>query len=305
MRNKTRFEDDHVLPKVDPEPFTETMPEFWKNFIDTYRSYITECYSDEYGEGANSFPFMKPVHWVVIFRNNEIENHIFANEEDRFEQKNLQFATLGESKKFRRLPLHVQQGKIDDLIGRDDKPLSIIRVKYGFTADSIDGDPDYVTKNPEDMGEMGEIKGREYAEDHGEKARKETEERFNLFSIEEIIPLVNDEHFDYEMSEAISCYKYGLYLASANVIGVALENILRKAIIEHLNEGKLPRQLYAKDYMSVLVREGLMTDRRRANILKYNGIRNGSAHTKSGEVLAKDAEEGFDIIKYLANKYFQ
>lgn len=303
MRKKTRFEDDYVLPKVNPEPFMEAMPEFWKNFIDTYRNYTAEYYCEEYEGNANSFPFMQPVHWVVIFRNNEIENHIFANYADQFEQKNLQFITLGESKEFRRLPSHIQQEKVDDLIGRRDRPLSIIRVKYGFTADSIDGDPNYVTKNPADMGEMGEIKGREYAKIHGENARKEKEERFSLFGIEEIIPLVNDEHFEYEMSEAISCYRHELYLAAAAVVGVALENILSLIVHKRLGPKKAQNRQYTKDYLQVLVKEGLMTERKKRSILAFSAIRNGAAHTNTGKVQAKDAQLGFEIIRDLVSEY--
>lgn len=53
------FEDDHRLPRVEPEHFAERIAEHWSNFIDTYRSNVTEYYNEQYLEDPDNFPFQQ------------------------------------------------------------------------------------------------------------------------------------------------------------------------------------------------------------------------------------------------------
>lgn len=159
----------------------------------------------------------------------------------------------------------------------------LLRFKNGLPAPAITYNPAYVAEDPDDLAKKGEIDGRAVAKRFGERARKKKSERFDLFGIEEIIPIVDNEHFEHEMSEAIQCYKRKLYLAATAVVGIALENIL--VLILKKNGLYTPKiQPYIKDYSKVLVDNELLEDRKRREILNFNNTRNGAAHSNSGVI---------------------
>lgn len=291
---------DHLLPRCEPKPFYDSMENGWIKLLETYRAYIGEHYQTDYESDPDFFLLMKPQYTVFLYQNREIELYCYPADSDSIKHQVHQFNTLGESRGFNRLPPYKQKEKINDLLGREDKPIERITFKYGFMAPAIVLNEDYTTEDPEDLINMGEIKGPDYAKLHGENARRYRKERFNLFGLEEIIHKVGSISFEYELGEAIAAYKNKLYLAAASVSGMALENVLKLAIVKHLGDDAIPEKMYINNYTVTLLKAGILNDERLGHRLKgFSAIRNWSSHTKTGTAWEKDAEDCFTLIKRL------
>lgn len=297
MKSVAHYGDDHILKKVYYEPFIKAMKQFQERFLSTYRKYIEDYYKEIYDDSPSYFPFTESIDWKVVFNNRTIDNYLFESESDLFCTINHQFTTLGESREFNRLPKYKQKEKLTTLLNNGGEPLEIIRVKYGFTAPAIITDPEHVTEDPNDMATMGEIKGREYAELHGETARNEKLERYNVFGLEEVVHKIKSPSFDYELGESISAYKQGLYLAAASTAGIALENILRLLIIKKLGKGKLPDKTYIYNSVIALDTKSILPGRLRAEVLKHTNVRNANSHTNEDPVRRDTVDNLYRIIR--------
>lgn len=299
IHHRTKIKDSDPVQHVEASDFREPMNQFAENFLHTYRSYIRDYFIEEYTESPESFPLMEPVYWSVLFRNRSIENRLYKNQEDVTYSRIFQFDTVGESRDFHRLPDHIQRERIATLIDKADTPLLTFEVRYGMIADSITGDPDYVTKNPDDMPEMGTIRGREFAKQHSENYQKRKKERFNLYGLETLVPQVGSPSFEYELSESIASHRQGLYLAAAATGGIALENILRVIIKRRLGEKELPSKTYIRDSVSRLDKSSILPGRLKSRVLEKNGIRNSHSHTNEDRVRKETVESLFLVIKDL------
>lgn len=293
------FGDDHILPRVDPLPFSERTWELWKNFIDTYRAYVDDYYAEQYSEFPDLFPFKQPLKWIFVYKNQEFEAHIFLSESDSCEYAYFQFVTLGESRTFSRLPPYLQKEREKEIIGRSDNPLAIIKYKYGFPAPALTYDPNYVTENPDDLAKMGETDGRAFAKRHGERARGLKDQQFNIYGLEELVPQVDSASFEYELGESIAAYKAGLYLAAGATAGIALENLLRIIIEKKAGQKALPIEPYIWK-SAKYIRENRLVPGRLANeASSFDGIRNSNSHTNEDPVREKSLEALYLLIKDL------
>ena len=290
------YGDDHLIQKVDYVPFIESMQFFSERFLSVYREYVTIHFKEFYENYPEYFPFMKPIEWKVVFNNRSIDNYLYVSTSDTFAIFNNQFNTLGESRVFQQMPKFKQKEKIAEILSVSEDPKELFQVKYGFPAQAIIADKNHVTKDPSDMPKMGEIKGREFAELHGEKARSEKYELFNLFGLDELIQKIDSPSFEYEIGESIKAYKNNLYLAAGATGGIALENILRLLIIKRFGEKKLPYQTYIKKSVERLDEKRILPGRLRTDVLKYSDVRNANAHTNEDPVRKDTVDTLYRII---------
>ncbi|MEK4712296.1 hypothetical protein [Sporosarcina sp. FSL K6-5500] len=299
MLRPNQIGDDFVLQKVDAEPFIEATKEFWLNFIYSYREYVNTHLEQRYEEFPSHFPYMKKLQWITIFRNSEIIFYIYEDKSDGIKWRTLQFDNYGDYKAFHHASQEVRNAKMQSMLDRDDQPLVKQEISYGF----IEQSTMEASEDPSDLAEMGKLKGRMLAKQHGDVLKKEKEERFALFDLEQFVLKVGDDHFEYEIGEAIEAYRQGLYLAATAVAGVALENIL-VLILKKEGLSSQTKGPYIKDCLKVLVDNSLLEDRKRREIMNFNNTRNGAAHSNSGIAMAGHAEEGFTIIKYLIQEFY-
>lgn len=293
---KANFGDDQLIQKVDYVPFKESMQFFSERFLFVYREYVTVHFKEYYETFPEYFPFMKPIEWKVVFNNSSIDNYLYISTSDTFSTFSNQFSTLGESRAFYQMPKFTQKEKIAEILSVSEAPKEFFQVKYGFPAQAIIADKDHVTKDPSDMPKIGEIMGREFAELHGEKARAEKYELFNLFGLDELIQKIDSPSFEYELGESIKAYRSGLYLAAAATAGIALENILRVLIIKYFDKKRLPDKTYIDRSVRVLEEKKILPGRLRADILKSVGVRNANAHTNEDPVRKDTVDALYRII---------
>lgn len=297
MNSIINYDDSYVIKKVNYAPFVESMQAFNERFLAVYREYVNEHYQELYEAYPKYFPFMQPIDWKVVFNNRSIDNYLFEGSANTFATFSNQFTTLGESRVFHRLPSFKQNEKIAELLTASVDHIEVFQVKYGFTAPAIVLDDDYVTEDPNDMPRMGEIKGREFAELHGEKARLEKYELFNLFGLDELIQKINSPSFEYELGESIKSYKNGLYLAAGATGGIALENILRLLIINRIGDKALPDKSYIWKSIEALNKKQILPGHLRAEVIAQNEIRNSNAHTNEDPVSKETVETLYRIIR--------
>ncbi|MCS1383593.1 hypothetical protein NXZ75_15390 [Lysinibacillus sphaericus] len=239
--------DDYQFNPVNFECFIDSTNIFWLNFLQSYRLTVNEKYQDIYSEYPNEFIYMQNLEGIALFKNHEITFHVYNNSIDAFNFACLQFHTFKEYKVYSELSDLDKKEHIKSLCQRSDSPLKTFNIKYGYQVPTlIPGDFD-VTKNPNDLPEMGTKMGVNVAVEHGNKLIYEKRERFALFNLEQYVPMVKDEHFEYEIAEAIKAYRSELYLAATAVTGVAMENLLSIIIIKKCGEDKLPKRRYIKD----------------------------------------------------------
>lgn len=296
MNSVNNYGECHEIKKVDYAPFIEAMQIFNERFLSVYREYVLEHFKEVYEAYPDFFLFMKPIEWKVIFNNRSIDNYLYEGASDTFATFSNQFNTLGESREFYRLPDFKQIEKINNILGTTNEPLNVIRVKYGNTAPAIVLDEDYVTEDPNDMPSMGELEGRKYAKLHGEKARLEKYELFNLYGLNELVRKINSPSFEYELGESIKAYKAELYLAAAATGGIALENILRILITRKLGPEKLPDKTYIGNSITALREGNIIPGRFAGKILGQKEIRNSNMHTNEDPVNKETVEDLYKII---------
>ncbi|MEY9979733.1 hypothetical protein [Lysinibacillus sp. RC79] len=297
MYKPSQLNDDYVLKKVDAGKFEEASIEFWKNFLQNYRNYVEENYLVWYKEYPDPFIFMKPTHWVTIFYNHHIDFHIFKNPSDGMTFCYQQFTTLGEMRAHDRLTEEQKREKLQRILGKFEVPLTVIQIKYGFILPAIIPDSNHVSEDPDDLPEMGLIKGRNYAQLHGDTLIKEKKERFNIFGLDEIVHKINSPSFEYELGESIKAYKLGLYLAAASTAGIALENILRILIANKIGENAIPDKSYIWKSINELDKKKILPGRLRAEILSQSEIRNSNAHTNDDPVRKDTVETLYRIVR--------
>lgn len=297
MLRPNQIPDDFILQRRNAEPFEATISDFWLNFIQSYREHVSANWTAWYEQFPSYFPFMDKLECVAVFNNLEIYFYIFKSDQDVITTEMNQYVTYGDLKKSRELD-KTNDTHLRSLFKKHQDYL-MFDLSYGFEEQGTE-EP---SENPSDLVEMGQLKGQMMANQHGEKLRKEKEERFSLFDLERYVLRVDDKHFEYEIAEAISAYRQGLYLASTAVAGVALENILM-LILKKNNLHSKVKGSYIKDFLKVLVDDTLLEDRKRREIMNFNNLRNGAAHSNSGKVMAQHAEEGLAIIKFLIQLFY-
>lgn len=299
MLKPINLPDDHKFDPVDFTRFIDTTQKFWFNLLENYRYKINENFSKEYAESPECFPYMKKLEAIALFKNHDIVFHIYENTCDAFSYVSLQFPTYKELRIYSEMT-EVERDKYkQQLCNKETAPFIVFDIKYGYQIPTLIPGEFEVTENPEDLPEMGKTKGITLANEHYNLLSEEKKNRFSLFELENFIPKINDEHFHYEIEEAIKAYRNELYLASTAVIGVALENLLSLIIIKMFDEEKLPKRKYIKDYINVLVKEGLIDNRAGRRYDNFSDTRNGAAHSNSGKIYKEDAEQGFELIKQL------
>lgn len=300
MRRPTQLADNHVFNIPDSRLFEEAAKKFLIEFFISYEQTVIDTFSDLYEEFPEVFPCVRKARdCVIVFNNTDIQFNIFQGKAMSITCVHNQYKTYGDYKKNQPSNDVERLQKRINLIGRDDAPLLQFTISYGFEGPTLDGSPGNSSRDPEDLPEMGKIKGRQIVFEQGNKI----ENRFSLFEFQKYVLKVDDQHFYYEIGEAIEAYKHGLYLAATAVAGVSLENILKIIISRKIPNSKLRDIPYIKECLDELVKHGLMEDRKKRDIMNFNNTRNGSAHSNSGKVLAKHAEEGFTIIKHLIDDY--
>lgn len=297
MLRPNQISDDFILQKFDAKPFEERINDFWLNFIHAYREYVNTELEEWYKKFPSYFPYMKKLQWVAVFNNQDIAFYIFESELDGITTEIHQYETYGDLKESRK-PQNKKETHLTKLF-EEHKTYSRFEISYGFK----DQFTMEVSNDPSDLAEMGRLKGRIMAMNHGYKLKQEKEERFSLFDLEQYVLKVEDDHFEYEIGEAIKAYRQNLFLAATAVAGVALENILI-LIIKKNNLSSKTKGPYIKDYLNVLVDHHLLDDRKRREIMNFNNTRNGAAHSNSGVAMASHAEEGFAVLKYLIQKFY-
>lgn len=298
MFKPNELNDDYVLKNVDASLFEDAVIGFWSNFIKSYRKHIKENYPKLYGEFPKKFVFMHPAQFVAIFKNNYIRFYVYPHSFDTVLLKYQQFTTLGEMRAYDCLTEEEKAEKLAVIAERDDSPITFFDIKYGFELPAIIHQG-HASNNPDDLPEMGTIKGTHFAQEHGDKLAKELKERFNVFNLEELVNKINCPSLNYELGESISAYKQGLYLAAATTGGIALENILR-ILIQKKTRTPLPKDTYIKDSLTILKRNNILSNRLAASVNSLRDIRNSNSHTNEDPVRKTTVDHLYATIEDLA-----
>ena len=119
-----------------------------------------------------------------------------------------------------------------------------------------------------------------------------------------IIMAVDDQDFEYALSESIACYDQSLYLAAVSTAGTALENLIIKVLEEknELSDDKTTTEL--GELSGILRRTGLINRRDRNRIMLAANFRNLASHANKGRVTRQDAKVIYQEIFNLASKIF-
>ncbi|MEK5070557.1 hypothetical protein [Sporosarcina sp. FSL K6-1508] len=295
MFRPNQISDDFVLQKVDAEPFVEGTKGFWLNFINAYREYVNTHLEQRYEEFPSHFPYMKKLQWITVFGNSEIRFYIYEDKTDGITWNTLQFHNYGDYKAFHHASQEVRNAKMQSMLDRDDQPLVKQEISYGF----IEQSTMEASKDPSDLAEMGKLKGRMLAKQHGDELKKVKEERFNVFDLEELVPKVNSKSFEYELGESIAAYKQGLYLAAGSTAGIALENILRIIISKKLKGYKLDERTYIWISVKALQGKNIVPGRLLGEASRFEAVRNSNAHTNEDPARKETVEAIYLLIKDL------
>ena len=119
-----------------------------------------------------------------------------------------------------------------------------------------------------------------------------------------IIKAVNDEDFEYALSENIACYDKSLYLAAVSTAGTALENLIIR-ILETKNELTDDNGITELGELSGRLRRlGLIDRRERHRIMSAASFRNMASHANKGRVIRQDAKVVYQAIFNLSSKFF-
>lgn len=269
----------------------------FKESLKAYRERVINYYQDEFNENNNNFPFMSPVKAVAIFRDYEIIIYYIhsTNKKDEFFYQIDEFENYEEYKKNENMPEHIKQArllKIADIDNYIEKSISW----YGESSDPV---PNY------DL-EATQSRGRSLADKHFRNL-----EQIGLtlpsLNIKKYLSSIDNEHFKYELKEAIKAFDNKLYLASTVTAAVSLETLLRTTIVSTLGEKQLPqnnRDKHTLNYATILLDNGIITERMNHRIRALNELRRASAHSKTGIITEWDAEQYLTGIFELVSFFF-
>lgn len=128
---------------------------------------------------------------------------------------------------------------------------------------------------------------------------------YSVFQIENMIKIVNDKDFEYQILEAMKAYKANLYLACASTLGVAMETLCKILLIKKGNvRSDAIKNTQLGDLSLQLKKKGIISNKDKERIMLGAKFRNLSSHTNPGPTEKLDCDVLISTVEFLVNAHF-
>lgn len=282
------------------DEFVKQKEWYYEKFLMFYRNRVEEFYAKEYEDYPEAFPFMGPTKSITIFRDYDIISFILNSDSDSDEHisKIDGMDSVEEHDKIRSLPDHIKEKRLLDIAGIEE----YVKKDFFWYGESDEPVPSY-------SEDVALYQGNSCADNHFNLINeKQKNDQINQFNKSVVLKRINDAQFLYELDEALGAYHAKLYLASTVTAAVALETLLKIAIVSELGVEKIPRDNKLKHtlhYATTLRNSQLIDERLFHRIQSMNELRRSGAHSKTGEIQKWDAEQMLSGINNVVMALFQ